>query len=235
MHKHHFSTILSLLGALFLLQCGSSSPMLSSRERSQHTSTMDFPEYRLGSGDVIEVKFYKNERFTREQTVRPDGRITLERIGDIRAAGFTPTQLDSAITKAYTSFVIDPEVTVFVKEFSSQKIFVLGEVQEPGIYSLDAEMTYLQALTAAGGPTDMAKLSHVILVRGSETNIKREYFINLRPNTRPYPEAALGYMQPRDIIYVPTTALGSASKIMKQFYATILPPIEVWVRALLWK
>lgn len=231
MHKHHFYTYLALIGAVLFLQCGSSTPQVRSLNSSQNT----FSEYRLGRGDLLEIKFYKNERFTREQAVRPDGRITLERIGDIVAAGLTPTQLDSAITKAYTSFVIDPEVTVFVKEFSSQKVFVVGEVQEPGIYPLDGEMTYLQALTAAGGPTERAKLSHVILVRGTATHQNREHFINLRPNSKPYPETRLGYVQPRDVIYVPSTALGNASRIMKQFYSTILPPIEVWVRALLWK
>ncbi len=232
--KHILSTLL-LAGIYFLAGCGVSAPALSTNRTAVAPSVKTFPAYRLGCGDIIEVKFYKNERFSREQTVRPDGRITLERIGDVTAAGLTPAQLDSVITTAYTAFVIDPEVTVFVKEFASQKVFVFGEVNEPGVYPLDNEMTYLQALTVAGGPTDMAKLSHVLLIRGDGLTDKQEFFLNLRPIAKRNAVQKLGYVQARDLIFVPATTLGNANKIMRQFYSTILPPIDVYVRALLWQ
>ncbi|KAA3614011.1 MAG: hypothetical protein DWQ05_17210 [Calditrichaeota bacterium] len=235
MHINHIRFFLTVLSAFLFLHCSSSVPALSEKERNALNSSAEFPEYRLGCGDVIEVKFYKNERFSRVQPIRPDGRITLERIGDIPAAGLTPSTLDSTITAAYTAFVLEPEVTVFVTEFASQKVFVFGEVQEPGIYPLDNEMTYLQALTAAGGPTDMAKMSNVLLIRGGGLAAKREYFMNLRPRAQSKVEEKLGYVQSRDLIYVPATALGNANKFMKQFYGTILPPIEVYLRALLWQ
>lgn len=235
MHKNHILFILLLAGIYFLSGCSASKPAISENRTSAGRMVKTFPAYRIGCGDIIEVKFYKNERFSREQTVRPDGRITLERIGDITGAGRTPAELDSIITAAYTAFVIDPEVTVFVKEFASQKVFVFGEVNEPGVYPLDNEMTYLQALTAAGGPTDMAKLSRVLLIRRDGLANKQEYFMNLRPNASSNAVQNLGYVQARDLIYVPPTALGSTHKIMRQFYGAILPPIDVYVRALLWQ
>ena len=235
MQKNHILSILLLAGICCLSGCSSSKPAISGARIGAGRLVKKFPPYRLGCGDIIEVKFYKNERFSREQTVRPDGRITLERIGDVTVAGHTPAQLDSIITAAYTAFVIDPEVTVFVKEFASQKVFVFGEVNEPGVYPLDNEMTYLQALTAAGGPTDMAKLSRVLLIRRDAMANKQEFFMNLRPKASGNAVQSLGYVQARDLIYVPATTLGSAHKIMRQFYGTILPPIDVYVRALLWQ
>ena len=90
------------------------------------------PEYRLGFGDEIEVKFFNNAQFNEMITVRPDGRITLEKIGDIYVTGMTPSQLDSLITTTYADIIRDPEVTVFVRKFGSYQTYILGEVGDPG-------------------------------------------------------------------------------------------------------
>ncbi|MFQ6103275.1 MAG: polysaccharide biosynthesis/export family protein [Candidatus Glassbacteria bacterium] len=75
------------------------------------------PEYRLGFGDVIEVKFFNNERFNETVKVRPDGRISMERMGEIFVTGLTPLELDSLITLKYSEFIQQPEVTVILREF----------------------------------------------------------------------------------------------------------------------
>lgn len=222
-----------LFGMLLLWQCAGPAAMDDMRNSSSLHSS--FPYYRLGSGDEIEIKFFKNDQFSRTQIIRPDGYITLERVGDVLAAGLTPIQLDSSISAAYKAFVIDPEITVFITEFGSQKVFVFGDVQKPGILNISGEMSYLQAIASAGGPTDMAKLSSVMLIRKTGDKKEAAFKLNLRPGNHSEILQQFGYVKPNDIIYVPATALGSANKFMRQFYSTILPPIDVYVRALLWQ
>jgi len=92
----------------------------------------EVPEYTLGFGDVLEIKFFNNNQFNEIVSVRPDGRITMEKIGDIFVDGMTPSQLDSLITKTYADIILNPDVTVFVRQFGGYKVFVLGEVNTPG-------------------------------------------------------------------------------------------------------
>ncbi|MFQ5772214.1 MAG: polysaccharide biosynthesis/export family protein, partial [bacterium] len=126
-------------------------------------------EYRLGFGDVIEIKFFRNSQFNESVMVRPDGRISLQKVGEVRVTGMTPSQLDSIITEAYAAFVLEPEVTVIVRQFGGYQVYVLGEVNAPGGYPIQRNMTILQALAAAGGAKISSKLGSVMLLRRSQT------------------------------------------------------------------
>ncbi len=195
------------------------------------------PEYRLGYGDVVEIKFFNNKQFNELVSVRPDGRITMEKIGDIYVNGMTPSQLDSLITKTYAEIIIDPDVTVFVRQFGSYKIYVLGEVNTPGGYDLDRNMTVLQAFAAAGGLKTSANLNNIMVLRqgknGAANALKidaAEFFDDEYQNLA----ASDLYLQPQDIVYVTSTFLSDASTFFTQIYSIILPPIDIYLRALLW-
>jgi polysaccharide export outer membrane protein len=97
--------------------------------------------------------------------VRPDGRISLPLIGDIQAAGLTPTALQQAVTAALSRYWTNPLVTVQVKEVKSRNVFVIGQVVRPGAYPLRGPMTVLQLLATAGGLTDFARKDAVAIVR----------------------------------------------------------------------
>ncbi len=215
---------------LWLAGCaGSHSPAVPS-----YDPAAPLPEYRLGFGDVIEVRFYQHEQFNRTQTIRPDGRITLERIGDVMAAGLTPTQLDSAITEKYRSFVLDPELTVFVQEFGSQVVAVLGEVKTPGLYPVSGATTPLDVIAAAGGQTIAARLTSVILLRRDRQGELVPHRLDLRRFDQKSPMPENWLLRGGDILYVPRTVIGSLNAFMSQVYDTILPPIDSWLRALFW-
>ncbi len=199
-----------------------------------HDPAAPLPEYRLGFGDVIEVRFYQHEQFNRTQTIRPDGRITLERIGDVAAAGLTPTQLDSTITEKYRSFVLDPELTVFVLEFGSQVVAVLGEVKTPGLYPVSGATTPLEVIAAAGGQTVAARLTSVMLLRRDQQGELVPHRLDLRRFDKRSPMPENWLLQGGDILYVPRTVIGSMNAFMNQVYSTILPPIDSWLRALFW-
>ncbi len=196
------------------------------------------PEYQLGFGDVIEVKFFDNERFNETVTVRPDGRITLQKIGDIFVTGMTPSQLDSLITVMYSEIIRDPEVTVFVRNFSGYQVYILGEVNSPGIYPLQKNMTVLQSLAAAGGPKNTARLESILILRRSEKEQLNASKIDLtKPldGTNNATIENLLYIQAQDIIYVPKTYIANVSSFLNQIYEGALPPIDIYLRALWWR
>jgi len=195
------------------------------------------PAYRLGFGDVVEIKFFENERFNETVTIRPDGRISLERMGEIFVTGMTPLELDSLITLKYGEFIQEPDVTVIVRDFSGNQVYVLGEVNSPGGFPVERKMTLLQAIASAGGPKEGAKLGSVILLRqeadgesGARKVDLEEAIRNGDPNLR---ENDL-YVLPRDILYVPKTNIANVSTFMQQIYDGFLPPVDLYLRWLWW-
>jgi protein involved in polysaccharide export with SLBB domain len=199
---------------------------------------LTIPEYRLGFGDMIEVKFFENERFNEAVTIRPDGRISLERMGEIFVAGMTPIQLDSMITLKYAEFIQDPDVTVIVRGFSGYKIYVLGEVNQPGGYPVEREMTLLQAIASAGGTREGAKIQSTILLRRGANNEVEAQKVDLKKAIRNGNKVASSYdlfVQPHDIVYVPKTTIASASTFMQQIYDGFLPQVDLYLRWLWWK
>src|SRR5665811_308373 len=81
-------------------------------------------EYRIQAGDQLDIKFFYNKDLNEQVTVRPDGRISLQLVRSIVAAGLTPEQLTDQLTKAYSAQIKDPEVAVIVRSFSSQRVYV---------------------------------------------------------------------------------------------------------------
>jgi polysaccharide export outer membrane protein len=98
--------------------------------------------------------------------VRPDGKISLPVIGDIVAAGFTPTQLMADITARLTKIMTDPVVDVSVLAVNSKRVFLIGEIAHIGPLDIRPGMTVLQAIATAGGLTAYAKKNHIYVLRG---------------------------------------------------------------------
>ena len=97
--------------------------------------------------------------------VRPDGFITFPLVGDLQAVGKTTQELAAEIQQKLRSYVIDPHVTVLVREFRTVSVQVLGEVKTPGYYQVRAGARLLDVLGLAGGPTKAADLSQVSITR----------------------------------------------------------------------
>lgn len=191
-------------------------------------------EYRLGYGDVLEIKFFNNEEFNTEVTVRPDGRITLQRIGDIRVTDMTPMELARLISQKYAEILLEPEVTVTVKQFGGNTVYVLGEVRNPGSYVVQRNMTLLRAIATAGGPTNEANLSSVMLIRmldEKRVSATRSDLTQALARKDPRPDLEV---RPYDIVYVPKTFIGNIRTFMTQVYDTVIPPLDLYARSVFW-
>jgi len=122
--------------------------------------------FRLGAEDVIDVVVFRSPDLTREEIViRPDGKVSLPLIGDVRAQGLTADELAKNITERYKEFKDNPAVSVSVKAVNSYNIFVLGEVKTPGKFPLKSYATVLQAISIAGGFTEFASENAMQVVR----------------------------------------------------------------------
>ncbi len=213
------------------------SAMKTRPEIFQPPQAETFPEYQLGFGDVIEVKFFNNPRFNETLAVRPDGRISLEKMNEVFVIGMTPARLDSLVSATYAQFVLNPEVTVFVRQFGGNQVYVLGEVKSPGGYPLQKDMTLLQALTAAGGPNQTAKLKSVLLLRPGLNHEIHALRLDLSKALHGSTGAVSGnalHVQAQDVVYVPKTFIGNVSGFLKQVYDGVLPPLSIYLQALWW-
>ena len=202
--------------------CGSKRRLLQQpSDISALNSQKENLPYVLGIGDLIEVKFFYNEKLNDEVTIRPDGKISLQLIGDVKAAGLTPAQLRSQLTRKYSKFLELPEVTVAVKDFTSQKIYIGGEVARPKLIPLRGMLRTLDALIEAGGPLHTAKLHNVILIRYNGTQKPDAYSLDLgRVISGEIPDVIL---KPYDIIYLPKTTIAKVNLFVDQYIYRVLP------------
>lgn len=132
------------------------------------TSPAVTSEFRLGPDDVIEVFVWKEPDLCATVTVRPDGKISLPLANELDASGKTAVELQQEITDRLQKFVIKPVVNVMVKQINSLKISVLGEVRKPDVYKIKNQVTVLDAVAMAGGFTDLARPSRVVVLRHTE-------------------------------------------------------------------
>ncbi len=122
-------------------------------------------EYRIGPRDVLKITVWDHEDLTRTAVVSADGTFPFPLIGNVPAAGLTPSQLEAGLKELLgKDYLVDPQVSVTVQEYRSQRVFVLGEAEKPGTYALTGQVTLLDVLSQAGGPAKAAG-TRAILVR----------------------------------------------------------------------
>jgi len=126
-------------------------------------------DYRIGAQDLLEVSVFGVDELTQEVRVNSNGQISLPLIGGVMAGGMTIPELESSIAaKLEEGYLQKPQVSVFVKEFTSQRVTLGGAVKKPGIYPITGKTTLLQAVAMAEGVTELADLSGVVLFRTVE-------------------------------------------------------------------
>jgi polysaccharide export outer membrane protein len=132
--------------------------------------------YRIGPEDLLQISVWKNEALSRAATVRPDGKISLPLLNDVQAGGLTALELREILARKLAEYIPSPEVSVIVSEVRSFKVSVIGEVARPGRFELRSWATVLDALALAGGFTQFAGRSRIIILHPEGTTMKRTLF-----------------------------------------------------------
>ncbi len=123
-------------------------------------------DYRIGAQDLLTVSVYGIDDLSRDVRVNSNGQISLPLIGGVMAGGKTIPELEKDIgNKLKNGYLQDPQVSVFVKEFTSQQVTLEGELKKPGIYPLTGKTSLLQAIALAQGLDDLADLHGVTVFR----------------------------------------------------------------------
>lgn len=190
------------------------------------------PEYRIGLLDELEVRVHYHERLNETAKVRPDGRITLQEVGDLYVLGLTAAEVDRKITEAYAQSLHAPEVTVFVRNFAGLSVYVMGEVDKPGRIDMVPNMTVLQALAAAGGTIKGAKMNSVVVLRPSPEGKLQALRLDLDRGAIQKGLAQDQPLQPQDLIFVPKTFIANVNEFLTQIYDGLFPPFDIYLRTL---
>jgi len=179
----------------------------SSQAPNQVPSGVD---YVIGVDDVLNIAVWQREDLSRTVAIRATGRLTFPPVGEIRAAGLTTSQLAQAIEDELFAYTRErPQVTVSVVAFNSRKVFITGQVAQPGRYAFEQIPGVAEVLGIAGGALPGAQLSDIRIVRtsGGQTQSIRVDLQGYLQNggVGPMPE-----LLPGDLIYVPGS-FGTAS------------------------
>lgn len=133
-------------------------------------------DYKIGAGDQIDVRVWKEEEMSAIGVmVRADGKVSLPFLKEVQAAGFTPSELEARLKEGFTKFVQDPEVSVLIRQVTSEKIYVMGQVRKPGPLVMTTPLTVLQAIAESGGPTEYAKKKKMYVLRKGTEKIPFNY------------------------------------------------------------
>jgi len=188
--------ISSLLVSALLALSGPAAPSVS------RAGPPEDPGYRIGPEDVVQVSVWNNEAMSRTAPIRPDGKISLPLINDVQAAGLTPMELRERLMQRLIEYIPHPEVSVVVTEVRSFKIAVIGQVPRPDRYELRSAATVMDVLAMAGGFTDFASRSRVVVIRSSGDKTERIPFDYEKVRSGD-PSQANFRLRPGDIILVP--------------------------------
>lgn len=155
------------------------------------TNSSPSADYKIAPNDLLDVEVFGVDDLKRTVRVSSTGHVSLPLIGLVQVAGMAPADAEALIATQYGSrYLQDPQVSVFIREFTTQRITLDGAVVKPGIYPLTGQITLLRALALAGGGAAMADLENVMLFRltpDGKTQQERFNVMKIRTGEAPDP------------------------------------------------
>lgn len=229
--KVAFCPVTHFVTATFLLcisACGApiTVPPLTMEDVPKFDAIGNHPErnYRFEPGDTLKITYTFHPEMNQEAVlIRPDGKITATQVGDIDVAGLTVKELENALAQKTSEHLKDPEVIVSVTKFAERSVYVAGEVEKAGPVPYMKSLTPLQAIIAAGGFLEGARMDTVVLIRAD--NSSQEVLarsVNLAAVVTDGTKEPV-YLAPHDIVYVPKTPIANAGLWVKQHLTDIVP------------
>ncbi len=135
---------------------------------------LDPKTFQIGAEDILFIQVWREQDFTRQAIVRPDGKITMPLIGELQAEGLTPDQLTGKLTESLAKFLNNPQVSVTILAVNSKKYYITGEVNRAGAFPLSVPTRVLEALSNAGGFREFANSKKITILRKGQ-RIKFNY------------------------------------------------------------
>jgi polysaccharide export outer membrane protein len=207
--SRRLATFAVLALALGSIACSSAKPA------PQPMGQNAFPgPYRVGPPDQLLVSILPEPQIDRTVTVRPDGKISIDLVGDVDAAGRRPEEIAADIQTRISKYKRDASVTVSVAKADSIAITVLGEVRAPKVFPLARETRVVEALGEVGGPSFFASTSKIRVVRPGEPT-PAVFLVNLDDITEGDLSTNI-QLNGGDIVYVEPTVFAKIGYALQQ-------------------
>jgi polysaccharide export outer membrane protein len=147
-------------------------------KKVQGAVAADSDQYIIGPEDVLLIYVWKEDSLTRTVPVRMDGKISLPLVDDVQAAGLSPLQLKEVLVEKLKGFIASPTITVTVTEANSFKVYVSGEVKQPGVQRIRGDISLVRLIIMVGGFTEWADQKKILIItkeKGVEKRITANY------------------------------------------------------------
>lgn len=191
------------------------------KEQTKPAQKFESIEYIIGEGDALLIKVWQNADLDGEVIVQPDGIVSFPLVGEIKAAGMTIKQFRQELTENLKEYIKHPQVFVSLGKLGGKKVIILGQVRGPGVYSVAGKRTILEVVGMAGGFTDDAVASSVVLVRGGFENPAAKR-LNLTKALKKGDVRDNVILEAEDIVFVPRRFIADVNYFLK----LILDPVS---------
>jgi polysaccharide export outer membrane protein len=180
--------------------------------------------YRLAPGDGIEVRSFFNPEFNDTVQIRPDGRISMQLIGEVKVGGLAVREAEALMEQLYSKDLRTPRFSIQVRSFAGLRVFITGEVVRPGPINMPGQMTLLEAISEAGGPKPTADGKTVVLIRkGKDGQPEGRRVTPYLKNNKQVGDAIL--LQPFDVVVVPESRITRIDRWVDQHIRSLSPAV----------
>ncbi|MEA3348139.1 MAG: polysaccharide biosynthesis/export family protein, partial [Pseudomonadota bacterium] len=203
-----------LLMLVFVISCAGNRPQsIHPPETQQRRKAPPPKEFVLGTGDTIQINVWRNEDLKRTIKIGPSGKIYIPLVGEIEARGLTVTQLRKTLIKGFSDYIKNPYVDINLVSVTSQKIHILGEVNNPGTIIIQEPLRLWEVIANAGGFTTDANQEHVLIIHNDDNVVQTKIIaLNLDDLFSNEISVQATYVNAGDIVYITETKLAGFEK-----------------------
>jgi len=182
------------------------------------------PAYKVQVGDLLDVKLFLNPELNEEVVVRPDGMISTTLAEDVQAYNRSPAEISAELRERYRSTLSDPQISVIVHTFAPNRIYVAGEVANPGEFvTVGPNLTISQAIARAGGVKLSAAQARIFVMRRGDGDKPQAFQVSYLDVISGKDPAADARLAQYDVVYVPRTGIYEAYTFWNQFVQQFVP------------
>ena len=183
--------------------------------------TEDDGDYHIGVADEVEVKLPFHGEFNDRVTVGPDGQCTLPLVGVLHVEGRTVADVTAELNQRFSRDLRDPRVQVAIRAYASERVFVGGEVNNAGLYTIPGRIGVMEAIMMANGFMDTAQSQKVVLIRRASNGKPMMRIIDAAGFVAGTADDVR--LHPFDIIFVPKTTVAEVDQFVDQFITRVVP------------
>lgn len=214
--------------ALIVSGCSDSSDL---PEAPQESALLDIKKapppdpYLLQIGDTMDIKLRLNPELNESVIIPPDGIISTTMADDVLAYGHTTKELRKELTKQYARELTDPKLSIIMRSFAPNRIYVAGEVNTPGEFvTAGPSLTLLQAIARAGDLKNSADSNNIIIIRHKNGSLPAAYSVNYKKAAGGSDPKSDVRLAAYDVVFVPRSGIADVYTYFQQFVQQFLPP-----------